>query len=262
MMIQLPHNLFGEWPITGMVTRALRHGHLGQRWFLRTDKKEANIEQPVVAASGVDLTAGEVKELKACASFDNVRRLADLCPDKHILFTEGCQELGGRELSSVLHDWKLGERYSMNMIADMNSGCEEGGPNHVGNTCVAPIICNTKMDEILYQPSYWHLGHFSKYIRLGAQPLLCSSTRDALEVTAFLNPDGQVAVVVLNQSEEDIPFWFKVRHQRYTKAVEIMAPRRSIQTLLVEDGSRESWFSRLSRSFPFQLRLWISDLFR
>lgn len=43
------------------------------RWFLRTDKKEANIEQPVVAASGVDLTAGEVKELKACASFDNVR---------------------------------------------------------------------------------------------------------------------------------------------------------------------------------------------
>ena len=28
----------------------------------------------------------------------------------------------------------------------------------VGNTCVAPIICNTKMDEILYQPSYWHLG--------------------------------------------------------------------------------------------------------
>lgn len=40
---------------------------------MRTDKKEANIEQPVVAASGVDLTAGEVKELKACASFDNVR---------------------------------------------------------------------------------------------------------------------------------------------------------------------------------------------
>lgn len=29
----------------------------------------------------------------------------------------------------------------------------------VGNTCVAPIICNTKMDEILYQPSYWHLGY-------------------------------------------------------------------------------------------------------
>lgn len=136
MMIQLPHNLFGEWPITGMAGRpgvrlmqtyseecgsmcekrpqpgdarfetwpprtevggltesgcngivttrwpqSTRYPESARcsralffaRWFLRTDKKEANIEQPVVAASGVDLTAGEVKELKACASFDNVR---------------------------------------------------------------------------------------------------------------------------------------------------------------------------------------------
>lgn len=127
---------------------------------------------------------GKVKELKACSGFENVRRLADLRPDKHILFTEGCQELGGRELSSVLHDWKLGERYSMNIIADINSGCEgwidwnlcldeEGGPNHVGNTCVAPVICNTEKGEILYQPSFWHLGHFSRYIRPGARRLLC-----------------------------------------------------------------------------------------
>eukprot|EP00435_Cladocopium_sp_Y103_P063280 s159_g24.t2 len=217
---------------------------------------------------------GEVKELKACSGFENVRRLADLRPDKRILFTEGCQELGGRELSSVLHDWKLGERYSMNMIADMNSGCEgwidwnlcldeEGGPNHVGNTCVAPVICNTEKGEVLYQPSFWHLGHFSRYIRPGARRLLCSSTRDALEVTAFLNPDGQVVVVVLNQSEEDIGFWFKaVRHQSSTRAVEMIAPRRSIQTLLVEDGTDESWFSRISRSLPFQLRLWMADVSR
>ncbi|CAK9083342.1 unnamed protein product [Durusdinium trenchii] len=164
---------------------------------------------------------GEVKELRACSGFENVRRLADLRQDKHILFTEGCQELGGRDLASVLADWKLGERYSMNLIADLNSGCEgwidwnlcldeEGGPNHVGNTCVAPIICDTQRDEVLYQPSFWHLGHFSKYIRPGARRLLCSSTRDALEVTSFLNPDGQVVVVVLNQSEEDLGFWLKV----------------------------------------------------
>ncbi|CAE8585046.1 unnamed protein product, partial [Polarella glacialis] len=63
-------------------------------------------------------------ELRACAGFDNVRLVADLRPDKHILFTEGCQELGGRPLASVMGDWKLGERYAMNIISDMNSGCE------------------------------------------------------------------------------------------------------------------------------------------
>eukprot|EP00913_Durusdinium_trenchii_P021768 g20451.t1 len=224
---------------------------------------------------------GEVKELRACSGFENVRRLADLRQDKHILFTEGCQELGGRDLASVLADWKLGERYSMNLIADLNSGCEgwidwnlcldeEGGPNHVGNTCVAPIICDTQRDEVLYQPSFWHLGHFSKYIRPGARRLLCSSTRDALEVTSFLNPDGQVVVVVLNQSEEDLGFWLKVRHAGSTKAVELISHRRapcsmakrSIQTLLVEDERNGSLFGRVGRMLPYRLQVQVARLVR
>ena len=53
----------------------------------------------------------------------------------------------------MLGEWKLGERYAMNIIADLNSGCEgwidwnlvldeTGGPNHVGNLCVAPVIAD------------------------------------------------------------------------------------------------------------------------
>ncbi|CAK0853651.1 unnamed protein product [Prorocentrum cordatum] len=134
----------------------------------------------------------QIMELRARAGFDNVRRVAELRPDKHILFTEGCQELGGRPLSSVLGDWKQGERYAMNIIADLNSGCEgwidwnlcldeTGGPNHVGNFCVAPVICDTRRDRVLMQPSYWYLGHFSRFIRPGARRVLCSSSRDVLE---------------------------------------------------------------------------------
>ena len=32
----------------------------------------------------------------------------------------------------------------------------------VGNTCVAPVICDTKKDKILYQPSFWHLGRLDR----------------------------------------------------------------------------------------------------
>ncbi|CAE7578715.1 GBA [Symbiodinium sp. CCMP2592] len=176
-----------------------------------------------------------VKELKACAGFENVRRVADLRPDKHLLFTEGCQELGERPLASVLGDWKIAERYAMNIIADMNSGCEgwidwnlvldqEGGPNHVGNNCVAPVICDTSKDAVLYQPAFWYLGHFSRYIRPGAQRLLCSTTRDALEVTAYKNVNGAIAVVVLNQSEEPISFWLKVKEGIEQRATALLAP--------------------------------------
>merc|ERR1712217_291361 len=78
------------------------------------------------------------------------------------------------------------------------------------------------------------------FIRPGAQRVVCSSSRDALEVTAFVNPKptpcaaaGSVAVVVLNQSEQDIDFWLKVVS---IGAVHILAPARSILTLVIERG--------------------------
>ncbi|CAK0853652.1 unnamed protein product [Prorocentrum cordatum] len=196
----------------------------------------------------------QIMELRARAGFDNVRRVAELRPDKHILFTEGCQELGGRPLSSVLGDWKQGERYAMNIIADLNSGCEgwidwnlcldeTGGPNHVGNFCVAPVICDTRRDRVLMQPSYWYLGHFSRFIRPGARRVLCSSSRDVLEVTAFANPDGTVAVVVMNQTEEGMRFWLKVAGAGAgtpLKAAIAEAPPRSITTFVVPAEAGEA----------------------
>mmetsp|Transcript_102037 Transcript_102037/g.284020 ORF Transcript_102037/g.284020 Transcript_102037/m.284020 type:complete len:516 (+) Transcript_102037:82-1629(+) len=181
-------------------------------------------------------------ELRARAGFENVRKVHELRPDKHILFTEGCQELSGRVLSDVLGLWKFGERYGMNIISDLNSGTEgwidwnlyldeTGGPNHVGNTCVAPIIYDTKKGDVLYQPAYWYLGHFSKYIRPGARRVTSSTSRDALEVLSFLNLDGRLAVVVMNQSEGEVAFWLKIPGA----AVKTSAPARSITTYILED---------------------------
>mmetsp|Transcript_41615 Transcript_41615/g.120507 ORF Transcript_41615/g.120507 Transcript_41615/m.120507 type:complete len:523 (-) Transcript_41615:78-1646(-) len=182
-------------------------------------------------------------ELRARLGLENVRKVHELRPDKHILFTEGCQELSGRVLSDVLGLWKFGERYGMNIISDLNSGTEgwidwnlyldeEGGPNHVGNTCVAPVVCDTRTDEVHYQPAFWYLGHFSKYIRPGARRVTCSSSRDALEVVSFLNLDGRLAVVVMNQSEGDVDFWLKVQGS----ALKTAALARSITTFILDDG--------------------------
>lgn len=181
-------------------------------------------------------------ELRSRCGFENVRRVAELCPQKHILFTEGCQELGGRSLSDVLWVWKLGERYGMNIINDLSSGTEgwidwnlclneNGGPNHVENHCVAPVICDTRTNEVSYPPAFWYIGHFSKFIRPGARRVVSSSSRDVLEVVSFVNPDGCLAVVVMNQSEDGVDFWLKIPG----RAVEVEAPPRSITTFLLDD---------------------------
>ncbi len=157
--------------------------------------------------------------------FENVQLVHDAWPDKQLLFTEGCQE-GRPHLGS----WDLGERYARSIINDLNRWTvgwidwnmvldETGGPNHVGNFCSAPIIADTKNDRILFQSSYYYLGHFSRFIRPGAVRILCASTRDDLEVTGFLNPDGTSAVVVLNRTDEARKFQLKLADQSGTASI-------------------------------------------
>ncbi|MRN55405.1 glycoside hydrolase family 30 protein [Paenibacillus monticola] len=139
--------------------------------------------------------------------FDKVEKVHDLFPDKHLLFTEGCQE-GGVKLG----EWFTGERYGRNMIGDLNAWTEgyldwnlvldeTGGPNHVGNLCDAPIIADTTTDEIHYNSSYYYIGHFSKYIAAGAVRIGLESGVEGILSTAFRNPDGSIAVVLMNEGE-------------------------------------------------------------
>jgi glucosylceramidase len=146
--------------------------------------------------------------------FENVRRVKEAFPDKGLIFTEGCN---GPFNYEKLNDWSLGERYANSMLNDFNCGTvawtdwnvlldENGGPNHVGNFCFAPIHANTKTGELIFTNSYYYLGHFSKFILPGARRIASSSTRDKLQTTAFQNPDGKIVVIVLNLSDESIPF--------------------------------------------------------
>jgi glucosylceramidase len=166
--------------------------------------------------------------------FESVQRTHDAWPDKKLLFTEGCQE-GGPHMGG----WTPGERYGTSIIEDLNHWTvgwvdwnmildERGGPNHVGNFCHAPILIDTQKGEIRYQPSYYYLGHFSRFIRPGAKRILCSSGHDSLLATACLNPDGTVAVVVMNKSETPLTFLLRTPDGNR----EVFSPRRSIQTIL------------------------------
>jgi glucosylceramidase len=140
--------------------------------------------------------------------FDNVQLVHDAFPDKKLLFTEGCQE-GGPHLG----EWQMGERYARSMINDLNRWTvgwidwnllldTTGGPNHVGNLCSAPILADTTTGELHYQSSYYAIGHFARFVQPGAHRILCATSHDALEATAFRNPNGQIVMVILNRSDQ------------------------------------------------------------
>lgn len=146
--------------------------------------------------------------------FENLKMVSQAFPDKNLIFTEGCQEKFN--LDSV-YNWSLGEKYGYSMINDFNDGTvawtdwnilldENGGPNHVGNFCFAPVHGDTRSGKLIYTNAYYYIGHFSKFIRPGAKRIGASSSRAQLQTTAFKNTDGSIAVVVMNTTNEKLPY--------------------------------------------------------
>ena len=167
-------------------------------------------------------------------AFDNVQLLHDAWPDKHLLFTEGCQE-GGPHLGS----WDLGERYARSIINDMNRWTEgwidwnllldaSGGPNHVGNYCSAPVMADGASGALMPQSSYFYLGHFARFVQRGARRVLCTCTTARLEATAFRNPDGSCIVVAMNRTESDIDLGLQIGEQ----GADAGLPPRAIATFI------------------------------
>ena len=166
--------------------------------------------------------------------FENVQLLHDAWPDKQLLFTEGCQE-GGPHTGS----WSLGERYARSIINDLNRWTvgwidwnlvldETGGPNHVGNLCSAPVLVDRATGTLLRQSSFYYLGHFSRCVQPGAHRVLCAASRSVLECSAFVNPDGSTATVVLNRSDAALDFVLRLAGQDFVAQL----PPRAIASYL------------------------------
>ncbi len=171
-------------------------------------------------------------------NFDNLKRVNEAFPNKQLIFTEGCVEKFDLDR---INDWSLGERYGLSMINDFNAGTaawtdwnilldEKGGPNHVGNFCFSPIHADTRTGKLLYTNSYYYIGHFSKFIKPGAKRIISAPSRTMLISTAFQNPDGSIAVVVMNDTDQKLPYqlWIK------GSAAETVSMPHSISTLLIK----------------------------
>jgi glucosylceramidase len=160
-------------------------------------------------------------------NYDNLKNMKESYPDKNLLFTEGCIE-GFR--ADRYQYWPNAERYGTSMINDFNNGTsgwtdwnillnENGGPNHVQNYCFAPVHSDTKTGELIYTPSYYYIGHFSKFIRPNAKRVSTSVSRTQLQSTSFMNENGEVVTVVMNQTNEKINYRLYVGRDAVTETI-------------------------------------------
>jgi len=172
--------------------------------------------------------------------FDAVKSVHKNYPDKNLIFTEGCNEKFDWEKINN-EDPKLAERYGKSMINDFNNGTvawtdwnilldETGGPNHVGNLCFSPVHGNTQTGKLTFTNSYYYIGHFSKFIRPGAKRITSVSSANSLLSTAFVNTDGSIVIVIMNQDDKALEFTLNMN----SKTAHLNALPHSIQTITLK----------------------------
>jgi len=134
-----------------------------------------------------------------------------------------------RDIIVSLNHWVSGW-VDWNIVLD-----HEGGPNHVGNFCGAPIMIDTATQEVYYTPIYWVLAQFSRTIRPGDKAVRTHRTldglgSDALHACATINDDALLSVQLLNTTKEAIAYKLQLS-DRYA---EITIPANSVQTVRVQ----------------------------
>ncbi|MCP4978295.1 MAG: glycoside hydrolase family 30 protein [Maribacter sp.] len=143
--------------------------------------------------------------------------------DKHLHPKYAPVNRYARDIIGCLNNWVDGW-VDWNMVLDT-----KGGPNWFKNWCIAPVIVDPEKDEVYFTPLYYTMAHFSKFIRPNAEVIGLEKTDEDLMVTAAKNPDGSIAVVIFNDSENDKTFDLSLNNKTNTLTISAKA----IQSIVI-----------------------------
>ena len=112
---------------------------------------------------------------------------------------------------------------------------KDGGPNHVGNFCGAPIMIDTETEYVYYTPVYYVLKQFARTIEPGdravrTEQVLPDAGDDDFHACATISPDGMLSVQILNTTQHPIDYNLQIGEGYATVTV----PANAVQTVRVQ----------------------------
>ena len=84
-------------------------------------------------------------------------------------------------------------------------------------------------DEVYYTPLYYVMAQFSKYARPSAKRIDFKCSDESLMTSAVLNPDGTIALFVLNMESEPKQFVVK----KGSKTTQVRIEGSALQTIII-----------------------------
>ena len=145
--------------------------------------------------------------------------------DEHPIYTPVHRY--ARNIIVSLDHWVSGW-IDWNIVLDKN-----GGPNHVGNFCGAPIMIDTDTGHVYYTPVFYVLSQFSRTIRPGDKAVQVNTRlniKDAVYSSASVNDDGLLSVQILNTTKAPVDYRLQIGAQFAPVTIEA----NSLQTVRVQ----------------------------
>ncbi len=183
--------------------------------------------------------------------FESLDMARTLFPDKKLMGSECCAlhppgktspfaALSGMNGPSIAEvEYEDAAAYGHDIIGDLNNGMnrwidwnlcvdKNGGPRHVSSGFGAPVCAN---EDGTYRKllTYHYIGHFSRFLLPGAKRIGHSRCDDKAELTAAKNPDGSLAVVLLNRGQADVSCAIRMDGQ----IIRITLPSKTISTICI-----------------------------
>ena len=139
----------------------------------------------------------------------------DLCrerfPGKKLMVSESCIEFYKFDAKDA-----AGAAIAMTheILGDLNHGMcafgdwnllldEQGGPNYVGNYCLAPFLFDTKNGKLQQTLLGQYMAVLAGTVVPGSVRIACTKYAESIDVSAWKLPDGRIALLLLNKSGEN-----------------------------------------------------------
>lgn len=183
-------------------------------WDHNKDSIVKRTTETLIKYGALEHVAGIAFHWYTGSHFENLEILHDLFPNKLLIHTEGCTGYSHFKPEDELFNAQM---YASEIIGDFNSGVNafidwnmvldyKGGPNHKHNNCNSPIMLNQDNANYIKTPAFYYIAQFSKFIKPGSKRIGFSRFTEEINMTAFINPDDSIVVVLLNKNSYNIEY--------------------------------------------------------
>ena len=190
-----------------------RFGLTDIRIYLWDHNKERVYEwmRDIIDESTDSMVAGACFHWYSGDHFEQLELCRRRFPDKELILSESCIEYRFYD-----KDDKLGaaQKLSHELLGDLNHGItaffdwnllldETGGPNYVGNFCLAPFHFDRREKRLEATTIQRYYEIFSEAVVPGSVRVETTRFSDEIDASAWKRPDGTIAVLLLNRTDRE-----------------------------------------------------------